>query len=195
MAEVDPDRELIERAQAELPYGTAAYDELVRKYSPDVYRRSYRILRSSPDAEEASQDVFLAVYRNLRRFRFEKPFSHWLSTITLNACRMILRRRAQEQRRRSAVAQERPPPDPPLRNGVLRRVVLELLDTLEPGTRVAVLLRFVDGYTYGEIAEQLELSESAAKMRVSRGAKRLRELYEERARGASATDADPTAAE
>ena len=41
-----------------------------------------------------------------------------------------------------------------------------------------MLMRFVEGYTYSEIAEQLDLSESAVKMRVSRGSKKLRELYE-----------------
>ena len=42
-------------------------------------------------------------------------------------------------------------------------------------------MRFVEEHSYQEIADQLELSESAAKMRVSRGAKQLRELYEKKA--------------
>ena len=104
-AAADPDRPLVERAQSELPYGTAAYNELVRRYSDRVYRRAYRILRSQADAEEAVQDVFLAVFRSVRRYRFEKPFVHWLNTITLNSCRMILRKRASEQRRRSALTE------------------------------------------------------------------------------------------
>lgn len=184
MGESDPDRGLVERAQAELPYGTTAYNELIRKHSSAVYGRAYRILRSRADAEEAAQDVFLAVFRNLGRFRFERPFSHWLHTITLNACRMILRRRAQEQRRRAAVQQEGPPSvqEPERPDVKLRRIVNELLDRLDPGTRVPMVMRFVEGYTYAEIAEQMELSESAVKMRVSRGSKQLRELYEARVR-------------
>jgi RNA polymerase sigma-70 factor (ECF subfamily) len=181
MMEGDPDRELIVRAQKELPYGTSAYDALVRRYSSRVFGRSYRILRSEGDAEEAAQDVFLAVFRNLPRYRFEKPFSHWISTVTLNACRMILRRRTQEQRRRDAYARE---PEPvvaaPETDVALRRIVLELLDELDPGVRVPMILRFVEGYTYSEVARELELSESAVKMRVSRGSKKLRELYESR---------------
>ena len=181
MMESDPDRELIERAQRELPYATSAYDELVRRYSARVYGRSYRILRSEGDAEEAAQDVFLAVYRNLPKYRFEKPFSHWVSTVTLNACRMILRRRAQEQRRRDAYAREpEPTVAPPETDVALRKIVLDLLDELDPGVRVPMILRFVEGYTYAEVARELELSESAVKMRVSRGAKKLRELYESR---------------
>lgn len=177
----DPDREIVERAQAELPYGTAAFNQLVRRHSSRVYGRAYGILRSSADAEEAVQDVFLATFRNLPRFRFERPFVHWLNTVTLNACRMILRKRASEQRRRRAAYEKAPPPERPQPPDIaLRTIVLELLDSLDPGTRVPLLLRFIEGHTYSEIAEQLDLTESAVKMRVSRGAKKLRGLYEER---------------
>ena len=177
----DEDRELVERCQSELPYGTAAYNALVRKYSGRVYGRAYGILRSSADAEEAVQDVFLAVFRTIERYRFERPFIHWLNTVTLNACRMILRRRASEARKRQAAQEKAPPveyPQPP--DAALRALVLELLDTLDPGTRMPLMMRFVEGYSYPEIARELELSESAVKMRVSRGSKKLRELYETR---------------
>ena len=177
----DPDRALVEQAQAELPYGTQAYNELVRKYSGRVYARAYGILRSSADAEEAVQDVFMAVFRTLPRYRFERPFLHWLNTVTLNACRMTLRKRASEQRKRQAAEDQAPPPEreaPP--DTALRALVLELLDALDPGTRVPLLLRYVEGYSYPELAKELDLSESAVKMRVSRGTKKLRELYEAR---------------
>lgn len=177
----DPDRALVEQAQAELPYGTSAYNELVRKHSGRVYARSYGILRSTADAEEAVQDVFLAVFRNLPRFRFERPFVHWLNTVTLNACRMVLRKRASEQRKRKAAEEQAPPPERPEAPDVgLRKLVLELLDQLDPGTRVPLLLRYIEGYSYPELAEELDLSESAVKMRVSRGTKKLKALYEAR---------------
>ncbi len=183
MSEGDPDRPLVERARAELPYGTAAYEELVRKHGGAVYRRAYSILRSESDAEEATQDVFLAVFRGLGRFRFERPFQHWLSIVTLNACRMILRKRAAEQRRRDAVETHSPPPAPTAEpDSLMRDLVLGLLDRIEEGTRVVLLMRFVEGFTFPEIAAQLDLSESAVKMRASRGAKQLRALYEEASR-------------
>ena len=177
----DPDRALVEQAQAELPYGTAAYNELVRKHSGRVYGRAYGILRSTADAEEAVQDVFVAVFRNLPRFRFERPFVHWLNTVTLNACRMILRKRASEQRKRKAAEEQAPPPERPEAPDVsLRKLILELLDELDPGTRVPLLLRYVEGYSFPELARELDLSESAVKMRVSRGTKKLKALYEAR---------------
>lgn len=183
MSESDPDRDLVESAQAQLPYGTAAYNELVRRYSDAVYRRCYRILQSSADAEEATQDTFLAVFQGLPRFRPERPFAHWLNVVTLNSCRMLLRRRAGEQRRRTALEEKAPPrAQPAPRNGVLRRLVIRLLDELDPSVRIPVLMHYLEGYTYAEIARQLDVNESAVKMRISRGSKRLRELYEQRTR-------------
>ncbi len=186
MAEGDPDRPLVEQARAELPYGTAAFDELVRKHGRAVFRRSYSILRSASDAEDATQDVFLAVFRALPRYRSERPFSHWLSIITLNACRMILRKRASDQQRQASLERRDPVavrtehPD-----SLARDRVLGLLDRIEEGTRIALLMHFVEGFTYVEIADQLELSESAVKMRVSRGAQQLRALSEESTRRAT----------
>lgn len=181
MEQKDPDRELVERAQRELPRRTRAYDEIVRRHSGRVYQRSFRILQSEQDAEEATQDTFLAVFRSLPRYRPERPFSHWLQTIALNSCRMILRRRAAERRRREAAANEgEPPPAEVEADPTLRKVVGELLDELDPGTRIPLVMRFIEGHSYAEIAAEMDLSESAAKMRVSRGSKRLRELFEER---------------
>lgn len=187
----DPHRPLVERVQSELPYGTASFNQLVRTHSGRVYGRAYTILRSRPDAEEAVQDVFVAVFRSLGRYRFERPFQHWLNVITLNSCRMILRKRASEQRRRSALKQNMlaPPTSQPTDHS-LRTLLLELLDELDPGTRVPLIMHFVEGYTYREIAEELDLSESAAKMRISRGTRRLREHYEERTTNSSDREAE-----
>ncbi len=181
----DPDAELVRRAQQELPRRTSAYNELVRRHSGYVFRRAYGILRSEQDAEDVAQEVFLATYHNLPKFEPDRAFLHWLSTVTLNACRMSLRRRSQEQRRRTGLKEE-PGPRSVEQNTdpTLRRVVLELLDELDPSMRIPLLLRHVNGYSHKEIAQELELGESAVRMRVSRGAKRLRELYEQRQKAA-----------
>lgn len=177
----DPDRELVERAQGELPYGTTSFDELVRRHSSRIYQRAYRILRSPQDAEEAVQDVFLATFKNLPNYRFDRPFAHWLNVVALNACRMLLRKRSQQDRKKDAMAEAGPRTQSPAAGDpALRSVVLDLLDELDPGTRIPLLMRFVEGHAFADIAQELDLSESAVKMRVSRGSKRLRELYEAR---------------
>ena len=175
------DSQLVAQAQSELPYGTSAFNVLVRRHSSHVFQRSFRILRSEPDAQDIVQEVFLSVFRNLRKYEPEKPFLHWLNVITLNACRMMLRKRQAEQRRRTAFQDEHEDlPAEAETDPALRRTINLLLDELQPGTRIPLVMRFVEERSYREIATELELSESAVKMRVSRGAKQLRELWEAR---------------
>jgi RNA polymerase sigma-70 factor (ECF subfamily) len=84
------DRSVIERAQAG---DRAAFEELVHRYDRDVLRLALRILRTTEDARDVYQDVFLKVYRNLHRFRSDSSFYTWLYRIVTNVCLDHLRRR------------------------------------------------------------------------------------------------------
>jgi RNA polymerase sigma-70 factor (ECF subfamily) len=180
----DPDRELVDRARRELPYRTAAYQELVKRHSAAVFRRAHRLLGSRADAEDVAQEVFLNVFRAIPRLEVRGSFVHWLNTITLNASLRLLDRRRRERRRREAfqlhqTAAERDSESDPM----LRRSLTEALDLLPPQTRAAIVLRFVDGHSYVEIARMTGEKESTVKMRVARGMRRVREqlgLDEER---------------
>ena len=173
---IDADRALVERAQKELPYATVAFDALVSQYQARVYRRAYRILRTREDAEDVVQDSFLSVFRSLPRFRFEKPFEHWLNTIVINACRLVLRRRRQEQRRRGAFEDQGGRWAGNRESSNEDRLTLEkMMDVLTPETRVAVVMRFSEGWGYAEIADVLGMKESAVKMRVLRAVEQLRQ--------------------
>ncbi len=171
------------RVQAELPHGTQAFRELVDAYTPLVYGRALRLLASPHDAEEVVQDVFLRVFRSIERFRFERPLSHWIQTITTNAARNFLRGRYRDERKRAALAASaegqlaRPSSDgsDPIGSRALERA----METLEPGTRIAIALRYVEELGYPEIARELGMKESAVKMRVRRGIERLRRAMEE----------------
>ena len=182
--DVTDDSLLLRRAQEELPHGTAAFRSLVYRHTPHVLRRAQRLVGSRADAEEVVQDVFLRVFRALPGYRHEKPFLHWLNTITTNVCKNQLRTRMRDARKRSGFAQtlsDRLPEtsfDP-----IFARALDEALAELDPLTRVAVMLRHVEEYSFPEIAEQLAIGESAAKMRVSRGLSKLREHIERSERG------------
>jgi RNA polymerase sigma-70 factor (ECF subfamily) len=171
----DPDRPLLDRARRELPYRTSAYQELVERHSSAVFRRAYRLVRSRADAEDVVQEVFLNVFRAIPRLEIRGSFVPWRNAITLNASLRLLDRRRREGRRREAlqrhqaVAEPDSEPDP-----MLQRSLNEALDSLPPQTRVAVLLRFVDGHSYVEIAKMTGEKESTVKMRVARGMRRVR---------------------
>jgi len=172
---------LIRRAQQELPHGTTAFRVLVERYSGYVFARAKRLVGSTQDAEEIVQDVFLRVFRALPSFRQEKPFLHWLNTITTNTCKNQIRSRMREARKRSEFALEfseqltKAHFDP-----WFAQSLEEAMAELDPLTRMAVMLRHVDEASFPEIAEQLGIGESAAKMRVSRGLSKLRSHISER---------------
>jgi RNA polymerase sigma-70 factor (ECF subfamily) len=171
----DPDRPLVERARRELPYRTAAYQELVERHSAAVFRQAHRLVGSRADAEDVVQEVFLNVFRAIPRVDIRGRFVHWLGAITLNASLRLLDRRRREWRRREAFGLHRTSEEPGSGSDpILRRSLREALDSLSPQTRVAILLRFVDGHSYVEIAGMTGEKESTVKMRVARGMRRVR---------------------
>ena len=172
----DPDRPLLERARRELPYRTAAYQELVARHSAAVFRRAHRLVGSRADAEDVVQEVFLNVFRAIPRAGIRGSFVHWLNAVTLNASLRLLDRRRRERRRREALEHHQTAAEPDSEGDpLLRRSLTEALETLPPQTRVAILLRFVDGHSYVEIARMTREKESTVKMRVARGMRRVGE--------------------
>jgi RNA polymerase sigma-70 factor (ECF subfamily) len=171
----DPDRRLVDRARRELPYRTAAYQELVERHSAAVFRRAQRLLGSRADAEDVVQEVFLNVFRAIPRVDLRGSFAHWLDAITLNASLRLLDRRRREWRRRDAFLRHQTVAEPGSESDpMLRRSLADALDSLPPQTRVAIILRFVDGHSYVEIARMTGEGESTVKMRVARGMRRVR---------------------
>lgn len=78
-----PDAELISKAAQG---DDSALAELVQYYLPSVYGFAYRYLKNQADAEDAAQEVFIKVWKNLTKFSVDKPFTPWLYQITKNTC-------------------------------------------------------------------------------------------------------------
>ena len=175
----DEDAELVGACQAGGPDSDACFAELVRRHSPRILRRATRMLGSESEAEDVVQEVFVNVHRFLHRYQPDRPFNHWLSVVTLNACRIELRRRAGRDRRHDAFRRD------PVRETsrslegdvLLRGWLAEALEELHPTTRDCVVFRAVDGLSYREVAARCGLTEPAAKMRVLRGLRDLRDRY------------------
>ena len=169
-------RDLVRQVQKELPYGTAAFRQLVEQYTGRVFQRAIRLVGSVQDAEEVTQDVFLRVFRSIKRYRPEQSFERWLLAITTNSARNALRTRHREIRKHSEYADSLE--DWNLVSEVAdaeRTIALErALATLDSTTRLAISLRFLEDQTYSEIAAQLSMTQSAVKMRVHRGIEQLR---------------------
>lgn len=85
------DDDLIQRAQAG---DQVAFRGLVERYSSLVGRTARVLLADRETAEDAAQEAWLDVWRNLSRFELGRPFRPWLLTLVTNRCRMVARRRS-----------------------------------------------------------------------------------------------------
>ena len=182
-ASEDPDAELVSRWQA----GDAlAFERLVRAHERSVFRLLYRMLGSREEAEDASQETFLSLHRHGHRFRRESRFSTFLYRVAANAAlnrrRSLGRARNRERElslRQSVGAHLPSAPRNPEESthgievqGQVQAALLELPHEL----RVAVVLYDIEGQSYKEIAEILDIPEGTVKSRIHRARHGLREL-------------------
>src|SRR5205085_1154324 len=100
------DDELVERAKRG---DVAAYEQLVRRYQEPVFRTAYLITRSSADAQDAAQEVFVKAYFALHRFRPGAPLRPWLMRIAVNESRNWRRAVGRREALSLRAAAERPP--------------------------------------------------------------------------------------
>ena len=176
----DPDAELVRLCQKGGRDANQNFAKLMDRHALRIQRRAARILGNESDAEDVTQEVFVNVHRFLHRYKPDQPFSHWLSVVTLNACRIELRRRSSRNRRHDAFRN-----DPAEENftaiegdPILRGWLEEALEQLHPLTRQCILMRALEGLPYRTIATRSGLSEPATKMRVLRGLRELRAEFQ-----------------
>lgn len=167
------DQKLIARASRG---DVKAFAQLVQNHSRLVYRIALRIL-GDQDAQDASQEVWIRVWRNIKKFRGESAFTTWLYKITVNTC--LSERRKQLKRPTYEFEEELyyPPVLPGSEEDTEASALTverrqELLDALK-GVRVehraALVLRHMEGLGYAEIAQILDVPVGTAKGWVSRG--------------------------
>ncbi len=153
-----------------------AFAQLVRSHSGLVYRLSTRIL-GIEDAQDASQEVWIRVWRNIKKFRGESAFSTWLYKITVNTC-LSIRRRVQDREAREsgdelpqlpAVPSIEDDPENSALAGERREELLRALKRLRIEHRAALVLRHMEGLSYAEVAQILDVPDGTAKGWVSRG--------------------------
>lgn len=156
-----------------------AFEMLVDAYQGPVFNLCYRILGDARDAEDAAQEAFLRAYRNLHRYDSSRKFVNWMLTIASNYSidqvrkrRMVLLPIEKLPGFRPEKSQKRGPGDR-LEISDTASQVQELLESLSPLDRSAVILRYWDDLSYDEIGEVLELSVSAVRSRLHRSRRAL----------------------
>ncbi len=154
-----------------------AFKRLVLEHSGLVYRVALRIL-GVQDAQDASQEVWIRVWRNIENFRGDSAFSTWLYRITVNTC-LSVRRKESRRAEREYSGDELPflpepsggdaDPEAATLSAQQREELLAALAHVRAEHRAALVLRHMEGLSYAEIAEILEVPDGTAKGWVSRG--------------------------
>ncbi len=158
-----------------------AFDELVRRTYHETYTLAFRLLGHEEDARDVTQETYLRAFRALPDFRGDAKFTTWLYRITANCASTHLGRRARHRHDELhddlAVADVDPSRDPEQRGevGALRAELVVALRKLPPKLRAVVVLRDIYDLSHDEIATELSISESAAKVRLHRARRKLRE--------------------
>jgi len=177
-----------------------AVEALFSRYQRPLFQTALRVLGNAEDAEDALQDGLLSAFRNLKRFEGRSQFSTWLTRIVINAA--LMRRRSAKARPAVSLdetpredelpateryADDGPTPEQVFAGTEIREMINSNLDELSPLLRTAFLLREVEGYSTGEAAKKLGVTENTLKARLWRArhqlanrlGRRLRRTYDD----------------
>jgi len=158
----------------------AAFDELVRRTWAETYALAHRLTGDREDALEVCQEAYLRAHRALRRFRGDARFTTWLYRITANcaATHVGRRRRHRHEDLEAVDPEDRTPAHDPVGRAEaahLQERVRAAIAALPPRLRAVVVLRDVYDLSHEAIAAELGISTAAAKVRLHRARRRLRD--------------------
>ncbi len=158
-----------------------AFEELVRASQAEVYTLAYRLTGNEEDARDVAQEAYLRAFRSLKRFRGDARFSTWMHRITANCALTFLAKRTkgrhEELSSDESLADERPESSPEMMAEAefVRDRLTDALSELPPRLRAVVVLRDVYDLPHEAIAAELGISQEAAKVRLHRARRKLRE--------------------
>jgi RNA polymerase sigma-70 factor (ECF subfamily) len=168
----------------------AAFDELVLKHKDRLFNLCLKFLGDYQEANDSAQEVFVKVYRSLRKFRFESAFSTWLYRIAVNTCKNKLKSSEYRHRKKMVhldnpgtlevstggleISNETRSPLDELERRERLNLIRRAIDTLPPAHKMVVVLRDIEALSYEDIAHITGYSLGTVKSRLSRARLDLR---------------------
>lgn len=159
--------------------------QLLKKIENEVYRTAFYTLKNHQDAMDASQEALIRIYKNIARYEGKSKFSTWTQRIVVNICMDFFRRK------KETVSLDEH--EIPLRDKMnveeevemtnLAKELREAIDSLPDHYRIVIVLRYLQDFSYAEIAETLELPINTVKSHLFRARNQLKKLLEKGEKG------------
>lgn len=168
-----------------------AFEELIKDYKKTAYNIALRIMRNVEDAEDASQEALIKIFKNISSFNMESTFKVWMYRIIVNTCIDFKRRKnistvsidetmdlgsGREVQRE--ISDESYNPDALIERNYNTQLVNDAINALEDDFKTIIILRDIKGFTYDEVSQILNCNLGTVKSRLSRARKKLKEILE-----------------
>lgn len=156
-----------------------SFAELMRRHEDRIFSLAFRMTGQRSDALDATQEAFVAAFRQASRFRFDSAFGTWLYRIAINACHDLLRKRKRWATDEPDQSEHEDMTTSRFDESVAARLDLtRALSELSAEYREAVVMHDLGGIAYEDIARLTDVPVGTVKSRISRGRRRLAELME-----------------
>nr|WP_330386466.1 sigma-70 family RNA polymerase sigma factor [Natronincola ferrireducens] len=168
-----------------------SFELLIKAYQQRAFNIAYRILGNLEDANDVTQEALLKVYRSIHNFKGNSSFSTWLYSIVNNVCIDFLRKNKkakvlyidnqyQEEGYQREIPDEINTPECLFEKKEVKKMIHDAINQLNHEQRTIIVLRDIQGFSYQEIAEILNVSVGTVKSRINRGRSNLKLLINER---------------
>ena len=157
------------------------FNILYKRYSSKVYSKCISLLKEEALARDATQEIFIKIFLNLKKFGGKSKFSTWIYSITYNFCIDMIRKRkklrnifSEEIENAPEIIEEVPDEELLMMEVSRLKVVLEHIPI---GDKAVLLMKYQDDMQIKEIAATLTKSESAIKMKIKRAKHKAQRVY------------------
>ena len=177
-----PNSELVKKSQLG---DKSAFEELVKRHQELVFSLSFKLTGNRELANDVAQEAFIRAWKAIGKFRGDSTFGTWIYRITVNTA-WTLRKKAKkhyslniEDTQEPVVVDEKKDPELVAINSDLSLVLRKALNQIPLEQRIIVELKNIEGRSHKEIADYLDISVTAAKVRLHRAHQKLRNILEE----------------
>ena len=168
-----------------------AFEQLIKDYKKSAYNIALRVMRNVEDAEDASQEALIKIYKNINNFNMESTFKVWMYRIVVNTCIDFKRRKTinaisidetidlgSGRELQREITDESSNPDALIERNYDTQLVNDAINMLEDDFKTIIILRDIKGFTYDEVSQILNCNLGTVKSRLSRARKKLKEILE-----------------